>query len=246
MSVTSRRTLATRIAPRLATKGAHAVVLVGSVARGDDHDGSDLDIVAIGAGPAYMLDVVDGCLISIAWKTTAGVRDSFDDPATAGGAVPAWRGAQMLHDPNGIAASLQHAAHGWTWDGIHTQCERIVAAELTGLAEEVHRLVGLRLAGRNRAAAPVRAALTVEVVRAMAIHNRLLYDSENAMWDLVASVMGHDWERDYDIAVGVQRGAADLAALSLYRQAVARADRVLTQQQRTVTDAAIAISDRAV
>ena len=158
----------------------------------------------------------------------------------------AWRGALMLHDPNGIAASLQHAAHSWEWDRIHTQCERAVASELVELAEEVHRLVGLRLAGRVRAAAPIRWALARSLVRAMAIHNRLLYDSENAMWDLVNSVMGHDWERDFDIAIGVQRGAADLAALSLYRQAVARADRVLTGQQRTVTDAALRMADRAI
>ena len=245
-SLPDREHIAQRTASRLVTKGAHCVVLVGSVARGAIHEGSDIDLIAIGAGPELVLEAVDDVLVSVSWTTTSGVRDAFDDPETAGAAVCAWRGARLLADPNGIGASLQHHAHGWSWDGIHIQAERAVANELTLLAEDVNRIVGLRLAGRLRAAAPIRWALIWPLVRSMAIHHRLFYESENDLWDLVASVMGPDWERDFDIAVGVERGAADLGALSMYRQAVARGDRVLSSPQRAVVAAALRMIDRAI
>ncbi len=80
----------------------------------------------------------------------------------------------------------------------------------------------------------------------MAVHHRLFYDSENALWDLVCAAMGHDWERDFDIAIGVERGAADLAALALFRLAASRADRTFTAAQRLVINSALEVTERAV
>ena len=246
MSNADQLAIAERLASRLTTKGAHSVVLVGSIARGDHHKYSDIDLIALGVGPYYSLEVIDGHLVSISWRTPAAVRESFDDPFVAGGAVPAWRGAMLIRDPNGVAASVQHAAHSWQWQSIHTQCERAVAQEITEFAEEVYRIVGLRRAGRRRASAGVRSSMLFPLCRAMAIHHRLLYDSENALWDLVGAAMGHDWVRDFDIAAGVERGAADLALLSLYRLAAHRVDRTLSAAQRTVVESAIECSEDAV
>lgn len=236
--------VAAKVATRLGAHGAHAVALVGSVARGDSHSASDVDLVAIGEGPAYQLEIVDDVLVSISWKTTARVREQFDTPLDAGGAVPSWRGARLLHDPNGVGASLQHAAHAWDWSRISTQCDRVVARELTGYAEEVFRLVGLRARGDLVGAAVMRVVLATRLPFLMAVHHRLLYDSENALWPMVSSVMGSDWERDYAIALGVERGAADFAALALYRSAASRAERVLGHRERPVVEAAVAMSER--
>ncbi len=132
-----RLEIAAKVAARLATKGAHAVALVGSLARGDAHEFSDIDITAIGEGPEYTLSVVDAALVSVAWRTTMQLRDAFDNPLCAGGIVPSWRGARMLHDPNGVGASIQRHAHAWQWETIHSQSERAVAYEIVGLVEEV-------------------------------------------------------------------------------------------------------------
>ncbi len=246
MSNAVQLAIADRVASRLTTKGAHSVVLVGSIVRGDEHKYSDIDVIALGAGPHYALEVIEGHLVSISWRTPAAVRESFDDPFIAGGAVPAWRGALLIRDPNGVAASVQHAAHSWQWESIHTQCERAVAQEVTEYTEEVFRIVGLRRAGRRRAAAGVRSGMLYPLCRAMAIHHRLFYDSENAMWELVGAAMGHDWMRDFDIAAGVERGAADLAMLSLYRMAAHRVDRALSPVQRSVVEAAVRCTEDAV
>ena len=246
MSNQPQLALAEKVASRLTTKGAHSVVVVGSIARDDHHKYSDVDIIALGAGPHHTLEVIDGCLVSISWRVPAAVRDSFDDPFVAGAAVPSWRGAVLIRDPNGVAASVQHAAHSWQWESIHTQCERAVAHEITEYAEEIYRIVGLRRAGRRRAAAGVRSAMLFPLCRAMAVHHRLMYDSENALWDLVGAAMGHDWIRDFDIAAGVERGAADLAVLSLYRLAAHRVDRTLSVAQRLVVASAVACTEDAV
>ena len=236
--------VAARVAARLAAHGALAVVLVGSVARGDDHDGSDVDVTAIGDGPDHVLEIADDVLVSVAWRTPARLREQFDSPLDAGGIVPSWRGARILHDPRQIAATLQATAHAWEWGRIAPQCDRVVGREITGWSEEVFRLVGLRNRGDRRGAAVMRALLATSLPTLLAVHHRVLYDSENALWDLVASVMGPDWARDFDIALGVAPGAADLAALALFRQAAGRVERVLLPAQRAVVDAAVAMSER--
>jgi predicted nucleotidyltransferase len=237
--------IAEKVAARLGAQGALAVAVVGSVARGDTHDGSDVDITAIGEGVTYALEIVDDVLVSVSWKTPARLRELFDSPLDAGGVVPSWREARVLHDPSGIGASLQKTAQQWTWDRIAVQCDRVVAREMTGWAEEVFRLVGVRAAGETRVAAVMRVLLATGLPKLMAAHHRLFYDSENALWELVGSVMGHDWERDFDIALGLLPGGADLAALALFRQAAVRVERVLSPSQRTVVAAAVAISERA-
>ncbi len=241
-----RNAVAQKLAARLATKGAHAVALVGSVARGDAHEFSDIDLVAIGNGPRYQLEIVDDELVSISWRNTADIREAFEDPFAVGGVVPSWREARMLHDPNGVGASLQRQAHSWSWDAISAQCDRAVGAELYEFAEEVYRIVGLRRSGNRRATAALRGSMLWPLVRSMAMHHRILYDSENSVWDLVGNAMGNDWQRDFDIAAGVERGAADLAVLSLYRLAATRADRTLTSTQRIVVNAALAATEHAV
>jgi predicted nucleotidyltransferase len=242
--VTNHRAVADKVATRLAARGAHAVVLVGSAARGDTHSGSDVDLVAIGDGPEYVLEMVDDGLVSISWKTVASVRERFDEPFTAGGIVPSWRKAVLLHDPDGLAGSLQRAALAWTWDRIGAQCDLAVARDLTGWSEEVFRLVGLRSAGDRQTAAVMRAWLAWSLPKTMAVHHRLMYDSENALWSMVASAMGADWARDFAIAFGLVAGDADLAALALFRAAAARVDRLLNATQRGVVTAAVAMSER--
>jgi hypothetical protein len=242
--VTDPRAVADKVAPRLAARGAHAVVLVGSVARGDTHSGSDVDLVAIGDGPEYVLELVDDVLVSISWRTAAVVRERFDEPFAAGGIVPSWRNAVLLHDPNGLAGSLQRAALAWTWDRLGPQCDVAVARDLTGWSEEVFRLVGFRAAGDRQTAAVMRAWLAWALPKTMAVHHRLLYDSENSLWSMVASSMGEDWTRDFAIAFGLERGDADLAALAMFRAAAARVDRLLNPTQRGVVQAAVAMSER--
>lgn len=66
--------LARTVATELVAEGARAVALAGSHVRGDATELSDIDLYAIGSGPAYALRVVRGRLIAISWRTEADER----------------------------------------------------------------------------------------------------------------------------------------------------------------------------
>jgi 8-oxo-dGTP pyrophosphatase MutT (NUDIX family) len=234
--------VARAVAGKLIADGALAVVLAGSHARGNATDRSDLDLYVIGAGPAYQLRHESGLLVSVSWRTLDEELSGFFDPGRCGAVVPGWRTAVVLHDPDGIAAGLVERAHSWTWQEVGD--ERIntwVADELTGLAEEVNKLVGMLEQGRLQAAAVQRLVLSLRIPIVMATHLRLLYDSENVLWDLVAERIGAEWARFQATALGViERPFQDgcHAALRLYQSASdLLADR-LTDTQRAVIQAA--------
>ena len=99
----------------LAREGAEAVVLVGSHARGDAGPGSDLDLLAVGQ-ESYLprLDLRGGLLVSVSMQPPAAHRESFESPELVCEAVPGWRDALVLHDPEGLAASLVAEARSGT------------------------------------------------------------------------------------------------------------------------------------
>lgn len=226
-----------RHARRLAGKGAHAVVVLGG--------GTVPTLVAIGNGPHRVVECVDDDLVEIEWRTTAAIRATFDDPQVAGRAVAQWRVAQSVYDPDGIGAAVQHLAQSWDWDRAGFDCDRWVANEIVSAAARVVTLVERREQGDRRGAALARVGLADALLWVMAQHHRLLHVDDSELWMLVTSVMGADWERDLDIALGVERGSADLAALSLYRYALGRADRTLSATQRIAAESALDAAERA-
>jgi len=236
------RLVASRAAAQLIEAGAQAVVLVGSVARGDALPTSDIDLIALGARQPPRLVVVDGWQVSVTWHTSDEVRRSFRRPADAGGAVPAWRGARILADPRGEAAHLRSEAHAWDWTLIDDEADDWVADQVTGFAEEVHRLVGQSGHGGARAAAVMRGLLATRLAVILAVHHRILYDSENRLWDLVAGVEGPQWTDAQDAALGVaevtpERG--ERAALELYAATAARTGHLLDADQAAVVNRAL-------
>ena len=225
----------------LTDAGARAVVVTGSHARGDAGPHSDLDVMAIGRGPRTTLFRQGEFLVSLSWRSERKERAALRDPARAGAAIPAWRNAVILHDPDGVAARLRQAAAGWTWRPLERAADAWVAEELTGFSEEVHKLVGNRDAGNSSAAAVQRSVLALRLPRIMAVHRRLLYETENALWNLVAAEMGPAWGSVQAAALGQGGEPFDDtldAALELFRLAAAEIGGLLGERQREVVEAA--------
>jgi hypothetical protein len=223
----------------LMRQGAQAVVLIGSRVRGDAHPESDVDVVVIGDGPDYQLERSDGYLLSISWRSADRCRAAFNAPNEAGGAVPGWHGARIIRDPQGIAAALQAEAQAWTWDRIESGCDSWVAEQITGWAEEVHKLIAARVYERLFAAAVQRSLLATHLAPMLAVHFRLLYDSENVLWDLVAAKMGEDWSIVQNQAFSAHSGhfvASCHAALTLYVLAAREVHALLDARQRSVVE----------
>lgn len=207
---------------------------------------SDIDIVAIGLGPAYMLERRDGHLVSISWVAEADIRRNFQSPADAPGVVPGWRAARLLADPSGIAAAIQRDAHAWTWSEVGDDaCNVYVAEEIAGLAEEIHKLVNHRRSGNLTAAAVQRAILSFRMGMVMAVHLRVLYETENDAWNLVNRRLGEPWTTVQARAFGLGDESFDVtcqAALDLYRLAAEQARPLFDDRQAAVVDHASRLS----
>jgi predicted nucleotidyltransferase len=82
------------------------VMLQGSVARGDYHTGSDLDLlvlVADGQGKGLVSEQIDGILVERHYRDEATLRQRFERrPYLAYGLVD----GRILHDPQGRLAAL--------------------------------------------------------------------------------------------------------------------------------------------
>lgn len=239
--------VASRLASELTEQGAQAVILGGSHARGDAHPESDIDLFVVGRGPSYRLERRGRFLVGVSWSTERQYRQSFRTPALAGGSVPFWRRALILRDPHGVAATLKQEALEWTWDSIDSRCDSWVAEELTGYAEEVHRLVGRLQLGHRQAAAVQRAVLAIRLAQILAVHDRILYETENVLWDLVAARMGDGWARAQAAALGLaDEGFEETcrAALRLYVLAADSVRHLLDERQRPVVDHACALASQ--
>jgi hypothetical protein len=234
------------VSDEMVEAGAIAVVLAGSYARGEASARSDLDLYAIGTGPGYQLHLHHGTLVSTSWRTLDEEQDAFRNPALAGAAVPGWRTAMILHDPHGVAAILKERAGCWTWDEIGDGCiDAWVAEELTGLAEEVYKLVSMLEAGNLQAAAVQRSVIALRVPMILATHLRILYDTENVLWTLVAERLGPEWARTQATALGVMNRPIQEtchAALMLFAEACHQVGSVFDERQRKVVNAAISVA----
>jgi hypothetical protein len=222
---------------RLGEQGAEAVVLWGSRVRGDAYTESDIDIQAIGGGPHYRLERYQDFLVSISWATVRQERQAFKDPSKAGGIIPAWQNAEIIHDPRGIAKVLKQEALDWRWDSLGKKVDRWVAEELTGWAEEVHRLVGSLQLGRINTAAVQRSLLAVHIAPILAAHHRILYDTENTLWNLVSERMGMKWSQIQSVAPGEDGQSFEdtcKAAFQLFALAAQEVGDLLDQRQRQV------------
>lgn len=229
-------------AERLMAEGARAVVLAGSVVRGEASAESDIDLYAFGSRSGYFLERLQGRLLSITWRQPEAERAAFLDPSKAGAVIPAWREAVILEDPEGLAANMQREAREWTWEAIGDEAlDRYVAREVTELAEEVHKLVAALRAGRSWTAAVQRNILALHLGPVMSVHLRLLYETENQLWDLVAEGMGSEWRDAQDGAFRGPFHESCLAALRLYRLAGTAARAYLQPGQLDVVRYAAAL-----
>jgi hypothetical protein len=218
------------ICRRLVEEGAEAVVLMGSYARGDAYRESDVDIHVVGRRPRYQLESIRGFLVSVSWATRRQNREAFKNPGEVGTVIAAWRNAVIIHDPTGFAKALKEEAWKWNWESLGARVDGWVAEELTGYAEEVHKLIG-----NLRLVAPI-----------MAVYHRILYDTENQLWDLVSTRMGAEWTRLQSIALGESCGRFEdtcRAALQLFSLAAQQVKHLLDERQCKVVARACEIAD---
>jgi hypothetical protein len=187
-------------------------------------------------------------LVAVSWRTAAHIRRRLADPGEVGTAVPTAREAVILHDPRGVAASIQREAVDWTWDAVEGRCDGWVAEETTRLAEEVHKLVAALDAGRRYPAAMQRSVLALAVGPVLAVHRRLLYGREASLFELLAELVGPRWEDAQARSLGIRAATFEdgcLASLDLYVQLAAEVEQLFDARQRRVVAHALRLAETA-
>lgn len=195
--------------------GVCGLLLVGSHARGEAHEYSDLDLERYWLAESWphrsgrMLIWRDR-LTSLTDLTLARVSEELKRPEqwiwTAGNL----RNARILHDPTGAMASLVELARqpgpaGREW----------AAAELPGWAEEVHKLLGSLALGDDALAFSARFALVKGLTVLAAVDLGLAIETENRFFEQVRAEAGGEWAHAQTVAMsgevpGVQRTRAAL------------------------------------
>ncbi len=79
----------------------------------------------------------DGFLVSVSARPFEKRREAFGNPGSVCSVVPGWREALVMYDADGLATSLIEEVSVGTWGPLERWCDRWVAEEVTGCAEEV-------------------------------------------------------------------------------------------------------------
>jgi hypothetical protein len=221
------------------SRNAHVVWLAGSYARGDHARFSDVDLgVLQEAAGSSRFEAHSGLLVSIVTTTVAATRASFRNPAAVGGAIPGWRTAELLHDPEGIGVALRDEATDWSWDLIAPEADLWVADQVTRLADPAMKLLNAIERDDPATAALARSAIASGLSGILAVHLRLLYDSESKLVSEVTERMGHEWRQLHDQALGTLPGREGslLASFELWRRTSDLVRPLLSESQREVVD----------
>jgi hypothetical protein len=102
--------------------GVQATILMGSYARGDAGQFSDVDLVRLVSStastplPGTGSHLLNGLLVVVRDTTAEQMERCFSEPQTAVNCVAGVRTARPLSDPDGLFASIQARAHDFTWD----------------------------------------------------------------------------------------------------------------------------------
>lgn len=233
------RAIAERLARSLAAEGALAVALVGSHASGEATADSDLDLAVVGEGPHYRLEVHDGVLVSLGWAPAEEQRRRLYDPAWLGTHVAGWREAVLLHDPERVGAAIKDEAQAWTWEQVSERVDEWVADSVTGFTEEVQKLVTSLARTQTTMAAVQRSVIALRLASTLVLHRRILYASENRLWDVVAHEIGPAWRDAQAAALGVSGESLKdgcNAALQLFVLAAREVMPLLDERQRAVVE----------
>lgn len=225
------------ITGELADEEIAGIVLGGSYARGDATRFSDLDFAPFlreGVSPRKkQLFYRDGYLVSISYKTVAGVRADMKLPNRAIWVVNGFKGAKVLLDRDGSIQGLLSDIEAFTWEPLQQVANEYAGASLVGSAEAVHKLLGDLSAGDDLALSLATANLLSTLTDLVAVQRGVLVKSDRTYYRQVQESVGpaSAWTRHHNIAAGVtplppgtQRSPATsraMAVLALYKETVA-------------------------
>jgi len=211
--------IATRLAEELDPRGRAAVLLGGSWARGDAHEGSDIDLWVVGRRGRNRVFERDGRMVTVKFGRAADERWEMRTPCRLDGAIPGWRNARILRDPTGLAAKLKSEARRFRWAPVRRARDAYLAKQIAELAEEVAKLLRALETGERETASVQRNLLANRMAMLRMLSFERLWETENGLWEAAARRAGPEFRAAQRAALGTDGGswqASCEGALRLY------------------------------
>ncbi len=195
---------------RFDAPGVHALVLMGSYARGEAGPFSDIDVVRLTDGselPGAGSYLVDGYLVVVSDVAPGRVERWFSDPEVTTDTIMGARRAQALLDRDGYFSGIQAHARAFVWDQtMQARANHQASAMLVGWIEEVHKgLAGLQHNDIGRLL-NARHGLSWGLGRVMKVHRGILMSGDNAFYEELSRAMGKqsEWVQLLRTAFGIE------------------------------------------
>lgn len=228
-----------------------AIGLTGSYARGGENPFSDVDVYCFrrqspgNVYDSYQLRMIEGYLTSITKTTLEAKRADLSEPDSAVWAVPGLRQMQILLDKQGGLAALKREAEAFVWEPLQATANDYASAELMGLAEEAHKVMGALLKGDSSTMVYATYGLVLGLARAALVQRGILLESENAFFEQAQNAF--DWAKFFRCAAGLDEGqpasTRACAVLYLYRQAACSFRAIIRPEHSEVIDKTVELID---
>lgn len=233
------------------------IAITGSFARSEGGLYSDVDLTHyVRQTPTaeiepYRLRFVDGHLVSLKITTLEAEYAGLRKPERAIWVIPGLRQLCILLDKDGSLAVLKETAAKSTWEPLQAAADAYASRELSGYAEEIHKILG-GLAQRNESRTLYAVwGLTRGLASALLVQRGMLIPTENVYIDFAQDAAGRTsgWTRQFRLAIGLDPlppgepafAGYGVAALRLYRETAAILRRILSSEDAAVVNRTLEI-----
>ncbi|GGJ41234.1 nucleotidyltransferase domain-containing protein [Deinococcus roseus] len=229
---------------QLVQEGAEAVLLLGSMARGEEVLYSDLDLHAVyQTVPTYQQRIFyqNGQLVTISFYTWDRKELAFTDAQTALWNIEGMRHTRILHDPEGRFADLQKRALAFEWREVQDAALVRISSHLYNTIEESHKVMGALTTHNPEKCLFALQGMQWPLAEASAFANGALIVTENRYWSTIRDrEQDPVWRENFWTMLGftdasiLERGVAGLRlylrTFELYGQHVKPEQRQTVQQ----------------
>lgn len=233
--------------------GVHAVSVVGSAARGDANQWSDIDVHVYVRLASQKRDArsafMSGRLVTITTDTVDGSRAELKTPARAVWAVPAIRDMRILLDQERQLAALKLEAEAFDWSALRAEAEASECRRLMASAEYVYKIRAAIERRDESAALHAAGALVRRCTRAIVTARGVFIRTENEYYRRAQEAAGAEWATRHrqcfalapDGPLALDAFAQAFAACELYAETVRVLDDILDADARDVALRAVAV-----
>ena len=246
---------------RLEDENTVGVSMAGSHARAQGGRYSDVDIqhyvrkIPDNPAEAYFLRFMDGYLVSVSMTTLEEEGANLRTPKKAIWAVPGLRQARILLDKEGSLAALKELAEKFTWQPLQAAADAFASWNLSGCAEEIHKIVdGLTKKDESKTLYAIW-GLTRELAVTLLVQRGILIQSENDFIDLAQVTAGRTsgWTCQFRRAIGLDPSPAGelafigygIAGLRLYCETASLLQEILLPEDAAVINRTLEIISEA-